>query len=136
MPDPESPSDRGGWLRAVEVLCSAAAAILVLTFPIYSAGVSWCLEGCVEPHPDEIRDYRRLLGLFAALVLTTLVLARCRRAAWRTFAWHAAVAIAGAASAVVFSVPEIDFAELLREDPQPYRSENPCHSGSNECTGG
>ncbi|MDQ6522201.1 DUF6234 family protein [Nocardioides sp. LHD-245] len=121
----------------VEALASAATAGIALFLPLLQFGAYFCIGGaCGGPDADAIRLYRVLVAVLATTAATTLALA-VRRRARRAIRWHAVVAVAGLGSAVLFAVPAVDWADLLREDPPPPNPHYvPCYSGSNDCVGG
>ncbi|MBM7519315.1 DUF6234 family protein [Nocardioides nitrophenolicus] len=120
----------------VEALASAAAAGIALFLPLLQFGAYFCFGGGCGPDPGAIHLYRVLVAVLAATAVTALILA-VRRRARGMIRWHAAIALAGAASAVLFAIPAIDWAELRRDDPPPLDpSYVPCYSGSNDCVGG
>ncbi|WP_436699395.1 hypothetical protein [Nocardioides sp. BYT-33-1] len=121
----------------VEALASATTVGVTLFLPLLQFGAYFCIGGpCGGPDADSVRLYRVLVAVLAGTAGITLLLA-ARRRARRALRWHALVALAGAASATVFAVPAIDWAQLLREDPPPPNPHYvPCHSGSNDCVGG
>ncbi len=126
------------WLGAVEAALSLTTVGVVLWLPIHHLGAYWCLTAeCPAPSQEEIRTYRLLAGGLATGIVATFTVAALRRARW-AFAWHVAVALAGAASAVLFVVPAVDWGDVAREDPPPPNPDYvPCYSGPpNDCPGG
>lgn len=125
-------------LGLLEPVASTAAAGLVLLLPLHALGVYFCLGAdCGEPTPGDVLTYRVLVAVLAAVVATTLALA-VRRGGRRALVWHAPVALAGVASAVLFAVPQVDWQDLGEREPEPAHPEYvPCYSGgTSDCPGG
>jgi hypothetical protein len=128
---------RRTFLVLLELLLSLLMAGMVLLFPVAHAITYACFLGqCSEPGTDEIRSYWTMAAVFVTVAILVFVVAR-RRGAGAAYVWHGLVTLVGLASAIIFQIPTVDWADLLREDSPPPSSPNvPCHSGSNDCPGG
>jgi len=125
-------------LALLEATLSLVMVGMVLWFPFTSAVANACFFGdCSGPTPDDVRFYRVSAGVFAAVTVAVFLVAH-RRGARGAYFWHALVAVTGAASAIAFQVPDVDWAEQFRDEPPPTNPDYvPCYSGgSSDCPGG
>lgn len=124
------------WSGVLEGVLSAAAVLATLFLPVLAIGASFCAFGeCATPTRDEVRLSQAIAAGLVLAVGATFVLAVRRGARW-AWLWHLLVAMAAAASVLLFTLG-IDWRELVREEPPPRNPDYvPCYSGSGECVGG
>jgi hypothetical protein len=136
---------RAPWQAvALEVTAAVVAVAALVLIPLHYLAVRVTFLGAEAVIDEEnVRFHWVLVGVLAVSVGSSFAAALWRRGGG-ALVWHTAVAVAGLAVALTFSVTETGPVQDLDDDPvrrQP-SSDRPggavCHSGgdSDECVGG
>jgi len=129
---------RDSRLKAFEGLASVVAvgAIAFLFFNWFGAHLAFYGEP-VAIDADSVSSYWTTVGVLAAAVAATVVLAARRRAS-RAWPWHLAVAALGVAASFLFAVTTTGTPHDDPTPPRPTYTGPHCYSGgdSSECPGG